>query len=71
MCGGTCAQVVDATLSMEMIEVQSEPIVVFLTRSLPKIHNANIVVGGILPWAFSPLLFYNEMSLLLNFPDGH
>ena len=29
------------------------------------------MVGGILPWAFSPLLFHNEMSLLLRFPDGH
>jgi hypothetical protein len=29
------------------------------------------MVGGILPWAFSPLLFHNEMSLLLHFPDGH
>ncbi len=28
------------------------------------------MVGGILPWAFSPLLFHNEMSLLLIFLMG-
>ncbi|MGH8014240.1 MAG: efflux RND transporter permease subunit, partial [Candidatus Binataceae bacterium] len=26
-----------------------------------------VMVGGVLPWAFSPLLFHNEMSLLLIF----
>ena len=26
-----------------------------------------VMVGGILPWAFSPLLFHNEMSVLLIF----
>jgi uncharacterized protein len=26
-----------------------------------------VMIGGILPWAFSPLLFHNEMSLLLIF----
>jgi predicted RND superfamily exporter protein len=26
-----------------------------------------VMVGGIIPWAFSPLLFHNEMSLLLTF----
>jgi len=26
-----------------------------------------VMVGGIVPWAFSPLLFHNEMSLLLTF----
>src|SRR5581483_11718391 len=26
-----------------------------------------VMVGGILPWAFSPVLFHNEMSLLLIF----
>ena len=29
-----------------------------------------VMVGGILPWAFSPLLFHNEMSLLLIFLMG-
>src|SRR5229473_1050475 len=29
-----------------------------------------VMVGGILPWAFSPLLFQNEMSLLLIFLMG-
>ena len=28
------------------------------------------MVGGILPWTFSPLLFHNEMSLLLIFLMG-
>ena len=28
------------------------------------------MVGGILPWAFSPLLFHNEMSVLLIFLMG-
>ena len=28
------------------------------------------MVGGILPWAFSPLLFHNKMSLLLIFLMG-
>jgi predicted RND superfamily exporter protein len=26
-----------------------------------------VMIGGILPWAFSPLLFHNEMSVLLIF----
>jgi hypothetical protein len=26
-----------------------------------------VMIGGILPWAFSPLLFHNEMSVLLVF----
>src|ERR1700737_3148233 len=26
-----------------------------------------VMVGGILPWVFSPLLFHNEMSVLLMF----
>jgi predicted RND superfamily exporter protein len=25
------------------------------------------MVGGIVPWAFSPLLFHNQMSVLLTF----
>ena len=29
-----------------------------------------VMVGGILPWAFSPLLFHNEMSVLLVFLMG-
>lgn len=29
-----------------------------------------VMVGGILPWTFSPLLFHNEMSLLLIFLMG-
>jgi predicted RND superfamily exporter protein len=29
-----------------------------------------VMVGGILPWAFSPLLFHNEMSVLLIFLMG-
>ena len=28
------------------------------------------MVGGILPWVFSPLLFHNEMSVLLIFLMG-
>ena len=28
------------------------------------------MIGGILPWAFSPLLFHNEMSVLLIFLMG-
>jgi len=28
------------------------------------------MVGGILPWAFSPLLFHNEMAVLLIFLMG-
>lgn len=27
----------------------------------------SVMIGGILPWAFSPLLFHNEMSVLLIF----
>lgn len=29
-----------------------------------------VMIGGILPWAFSPLLFHNEMSVLLIFLMG-
>jgi predicted RND superfamily exporter protein len=29
-----------------------------------------VMIGGILPWAFSPLLFHNEMSVLLVFLMG-
>jgi predicted RND superfamily exporter protein len=29
-----------------------------------------VMVGGILPWAFSPLLFHNEMAVLLIFLMG-
>ena len=29
-----------------------------------------MMVGEILPWAFSPLLFHNEMNLLLIFLMG-
>jgi len=29
-----------------------------------------VMVGGIVPWAFSPLLFHNEMSVLLIFLMG-
>jgi predicted RND superfamily exporter protein len=29
-----------------------------------------VMAGGILPWAFSPLLFHNEMSVLLIFLMG-
>ena len=29
-----------------------------------------VMVGGILPWTFSPLLFHNEMSVLLIFLMG-
>ena len=29
-----------------------------------------VMVGGILPWTFSPLLFHNEMSMLLIFLMG-
>ena len=25
------------------------------------------MVGGIIPWAFSPMLFHNNMSILLTF----
>ena len=28
------------------------------------------MIGGILPWVFSPLLFHNEMSVLLIFLMG-
>ena len=27
----------------------------------------SVMVGGIVPWAFSPLLFHNQMSVLLTF----
>jgi predicted RND superfamily exporter protein len=27
----------------------------------------SVMVGGIIPWAFSPLLFHNQMSVLLTF----
>lgn len=29
-----------------------------------------VMIGGVLPWAFSPLLFHNEMSVLLIFLMG-
>ncbi|HJU11231.1 MAG TPA: MMPL family transporter, partial [Candidatus Binataceae bacterium] len=29
-----------------------------------------VMIGGIVPWAFSPLLFHNEMSVLLIFLMG-
>ena len=29
-----------------------------------------VMIGGIVPWAFSPLLFHNEMSVLLDLPHG-
>jgi predicted RND superfamily exporter protein len=52
---------------MNGMSVDEAILTAFKTTGSAVFSTFAVMVGGVLPWAFSPILFHNEMSLLLIF----